>query len=641
MYNISYLIAGFIFLSVMFVHFLNYDRNPNSTESRVLLYFFTIGELDLLLDILTTCMIAGRFHYRPEVLAFALTVFYFLQAIFPVSLYVYAVSLRDDASLKDILLRHFLCLIPCLAILGMIFNNIWTGLLFHVTRSGAYVHGSCYLATYLQALFYVILIALDTLIHRSEYGRTAFTVLWEYLLIMSGCVLVQARYNQLLVTGFGIALGISVFFYTLNNPHEVSDRLTGTFDHQYFRSWTGKLKKRGKTFHLLSVEMCQLREHNTLFGSEIADQMLVDVADQMRRLCPRDYLFRVKGSRLVVVTESLHSYETVLNAMEQTFHQPFQINGEPYLFPAILCGIIHAERLESSEALLHYIDYLVSVVPNHSETTLIQGNDQTLRNFLYEREVERFLPIAIQEDLFELNYQPIFSLEWNAFVTLEALSRLKHPSLGMISPELFISIAERRGWVVEIGTLQFRRLCKFIKDHPELQEILYSVKFNLSPAELLKQGHCQTLIDIIESYGLPYDFFQFEVTETVATQYSDILYKEIALLSKKGIKLNLDDFGSGYANLNTVLRLPISSVKLDRSLLFHILDNRNAARFYQNIVSILHNMGYLVVSEGLEKQEELDLITRWGVDLIQGYYFSKPLSGEALLEFLHNENKED
>ena len=133
---------------------------------------------------------------------------------------------------------------------------------------------------------------------------------------------------------------------------------------------------------------------------------------------------------------------------------------------------------------------------------------------------------------------------------------------------------------------------------------------------------------------MPHSLFQFEVTETVATEYS----KRLSLIAEQfrsaGIGLCLDDFGSGYANLNTVTQLPFSVIKLDRSLLFGICSDGRSASFYHSIVSTFQSMGYYVVAEGVETEAEVSLLRQWGVDMIQGYYFAKPLPPRELTDLL-------
>lgn len=298
---------------------------------------------------------------------------------------------------------------------------------------------------------------------------------------------------------------------------------------------------------------------------------------------------------------------------------------------------MNAEKMEKEDSILSYIEYMISLIQNRQDTVLIQSDSKILEGFRYEQEVEHFLQKAVKEDLFEVYYQPVYSIKNQDFITLEALSRLKHPVLGMIPPDVFIGIAEKQGMIAQVGLLQFRRVCRFVKEHEYLMKTLKNVKFNLSPSELLKTGHIQLLINMIREYGLSPRYFQFEITETVATEYSESFCQAVEDFQKAGIGLCLDDFGSGYANLNTVLKLPFSVVKMDRSLLTGVTCDEQAAVFYRSIVMVMQNMGYHIVAEGAETKEEVDLLQTWGVDMIQGYYFSRPLPENELLKLFDKE----
>ena len=139
----------------------------------------------------------------------------------------------------------------------------------------------------------------------------------------------------------------------------------------------------------------------------------------------------------------------------------------------------------------------------------------------------------------------------------------------------------------------------------------------------------------MDAYKIPHNWIQFEITETVATEYNAGLGMVIDGFMAAGVRLCLDDFGSGYANLNTVMRLPFSAIKIDRTLLFDICNDKKRAMFYQSIVETFHRMGYSIVSEGVETEEEMSLLSSWGVDMIQGYYFSRPLPVDELLKLLN------
>ncbi len=148
--------------------------------------------------------------------------------------------------------------------------------------------------------------------------------------------------------------------------------------------------------------------------------------------------------------------------------------------------------------------------------------------------------------------------------------------------------------------------------------------------------YCRSLLDIIRAHDLPFARFQFEITETVATQYARALEESVQALQSAGVGLCLDDFGSGYANLNTVLKLPFSVIKMDRSLLRDVCADEAAANFYREMVGILKKLGYRIVAEGAETRRKVDLLSTWDVDMAQGFYFSEPLPPEQIIELAEN-----
>lgn len=627
----DFLIAGLVFLLLILAHYMNRERIENM-NSKVFQIFIIVGIADIVLDILCTILITKADPDYAVLMRLMLTCLYLLQATVPYALFTYIKSLCPAMQNAGPVMK--LLDIPAIVMWILIICNLWSGMFFTVHRDGTYTRGAYYLGMYGYALFYALVIMVGSIIRRRTLGKRKFTVIWEFILIMVTCVLVQAYKPDFLMTGFGIGLGIMVMFLTLNNPCEYIDTTTRAFNLQCFVDWVREQMNGKRTFHVLVVELSQIKKINKLYGAGFGDGMLYFLTQSLRQIAATPYVFRITGKRFAIVTQSLGEYERIRDEVEAFFKENIHVGGEEVRCPAVLCGIINAEEQKNSDELLFYIEYLLSLVPSVDETIMLQGDEKTMQGLRYTKTVEQYLQTAIDEDLFEVYYQPVYSLESGKFVTLEALSRLRHPTLGMVSPEVFIDIAEKNGRITDLSYLQFRRVCRFLKENPELMKQIRNVKFNLSPMELMKAGSSKRLIGVIEEYGLPFEWFQFEITETVATEYSDRLFQAVGDFTERGIGMCLDDFGSGYANLDTVLKLPFSSIKLDRSLLNGIMDDPKSALFYKNIVSVLQNLGYWVISEGVEEEREEKLLREWGVNLIQGYYFAKPMPEKELLKLI-------
>lgn len=632
-YNTSYLIAALICLVLIIYHYISRKRVDN-INNRVFTFFIIVGTLDVFLDYICTLMMMEESPGYRGILSLFLTLLFIMQVMFPYGLYLYVKSLRSGSPGFGHLIDFGA--IPAVLVEIIVLLNTYTGSIFVVSEQGEYIRGPLYNFVYLYALGYGAVILVSSLVHHKELGIRKISVIWEFAVLMCGSVVVQGLRNEQLTTGYGISLGMMILFMTLHHPSEYMDVLTEAFNIQGFLEWAKEQFRKKRVFHIISVDLHQLKQINTIFGTDAGDAFLREVSEHLQAILDRPNLYRVSSKRMLMVTFSLEEYERVRNRVADYLKGEIIINGETFQLSAVICGITEANHLHDSDTLLSYITYLVSLVNVYDTTRMIQSSEQTYKGFQYSIEIEQYLRTAIEEDLFEVNYQPIYSLEKKRFVSVEALSRLRHPNYGAISPDIFIGIAERNGMITQLEYLQFRRICRFLDQHRFLLESIETVKFNLSPADLLSNDFAERFAEIIREFHLPFSCFQFEITETMATEYNDKLYQAIEQVTKYGIGFCLDDFGSGYANLDSVLRLPFSAIKLDRTLLNGLLTDEKKRLFYKNMAALFKNMGYSVIAEGVEKETELKYLEKWDVDMIQGYYFSKPLDEEKLLHLIRN-----
>lgn len=623
-------ITALVLIALIAIHYFSHKRLENA-ENRIFVSFLMIGGLYVLMDILCEGFAEKGCGTDRKIAVFLVTVYYLCAVILPYAFFCYVRIITGIQKEKYKWLKTGWFIFPAGMSLAVILN-VRIKWLFWFDTSGEITSNSLHNIIYVYMLFFVGVIAYFT----ARYGKTAEDeirrTIWRFLCIETCCLAVQVITQKILLTSFGVAAGLWLIYLTLNNPGEYIDSMTGLFDKQYFDKWIGEKIYRKDSFHLLAVDACDMKQINRIYGTSVGDQLLIKVAKGLQEITGSVQVFRVTGNSFLAVLDSLSDYEKARDELKEFLKKPFLIEKETVAFHAVICGIMNAEKLEKEDTLLSYIEYMVSLYQNTDETAVIQSDSKSLEGFRYEQEVEHFLRKAVEEDLFEVYYQPVYSIKNQSFITLEALSRLKHPTLGMIPPDVFIGIAEKQGLISAVGNLQLRRVCRFIKEHEYIMQNIRNVKFNLSPSELMKPGYSHVLIGIIQEYGLNPEYFQFEITETVATEYSESFCTAIDDFAEAGIYMCLDDFGSGYANLNAVLRIPFSAVKMDRSLLSGICSDKQAALFYHSIVMIMQHMGYKVIAEGAETEEEVKLLEKWGVDMIQGYYFSRPLNKKDLLE---------
>ena len=632
MYNADFLIAAVVILLLVLRNFLDQKR-AEDLNSRVFLFFAVIGILDVIAELVSNYYITsgdGDFGLAAVVTT---TIFYLFQALLPYALLCYIMTLHDNKliSVKKMLLAG----LATILLASIVLTNPFTEKLFYFDVSAGYVEGPWYRLMYYSALFHLAVILILVISWRKEFGPQKTKVILD-ILILCGCgVVIQLLYYPLLMTGFGMSLGILALFLTINNPNANRDSLTGVYNHLYLTRRSDELIAAGKSFHIITIYLYQLKHINKVAGVESGDYILQLTAKKLEELCG-SRVFRITGKRFLVLTMSLQEYEYYITQIKKMFETDMQMDADSSkpATPVILSGIVHGQKLGTSGLMLEYAEYLESLSMQNGMIEVIQDDQQTMDGFLYNKKVEQYLHTAIAQDLFEVYYQPVYSTEKNDFVTLEALSRLHHPELGWIAPDVFIQIAEKNHMIEQITDLQFKRICMFINEHRGLMKKLFNIKVNLSSLDLMRSDCSSHFIRMMDDMDIHHDWIQFEITETVATEYNAGLGMVIDGFMAAGVRLCLDDFGSGYANLNTVMRLPFSAIKIDRTLLFDICNDKKRAMFYQSIIETFHRMGYSIVSEGVETEEEMSLLSSWGVDMIQGYYFSRPLPVEELLKLL-------
>ena len=607
MYNADFLIAAVVILLLVLRNFLDQKR-AEDLNSRVFLFFAVIGILDVIAELVSNYYITsgdGDFGLAAVVTT---TIFYLFQALLPYALLCYIMTLHDNKliSVKKMLLAG----LATILLASIVLTNPFTEKLFYFDVSAGYVEGPWYRLMYYSALFHLAVILILVISWRKEFGPRKTKVILD-ILILCGCgVVIQLLHYPLLMTGFGMSLGILALFLTINNPNANRDSLTGVYNHLYLTRRSDELIAAGKSFHIITIYLYQLKHINKVARVEGGDHILQLTAKKLEELCG-SRVFRITGKRFLVLTMSLQEYEYYITQIKKMFETDMQLDADSSkpATPVILSGIVHGQKLGTSGLMLEYEEYLESLSLQNSMIEVIQDDQQTMDGFLYNKKVEQYLHTAIAQDLFEVYYQPVYSTEKNDFVTLEALSRLHHPELGWIAPDVFIQIAEKNHMIEQITDLQFKRVCMFINEHRDLMKKLFDIKVNLSSLDLMRSDCSSHFIRMMDDMDIHHDWIQFEITETVATEYNAGLGMVIDGFMAAGVRLCLDDFGSGYANLNTVMRLPFSAIKIDRTLLFDICNDKKRAMFYQSIVETFHRMGYSIVSEGVETEEEMSLLS--------------------------------
>jgi len=389
---------------------------------------------------------------------------------------------------------------------------------------------------------------------------------------------------------------------------------------------------------VLFIDLDKFKNINDSLGHHIGDQLLVGVAKRLGS-CVRDsdIVSRIGGDEFVIVLTAIKENSDAALFAEKILNEiskPYKINGsELNTSPSIGISIYpndgnSVDELMSAAdaAMYHAKDQGRNTYQYFTESMIIEANKRM--------KIERDLYIALDNGQLELYYQPQIQSVDLKVVSMEALVRWNHPVQGMILPDLFITIAEDTGIIHELGNWVIDEACRQLVAWKSDGIKNYRVAINLSAKQLQSKTLAAEIKAILFKYQLKGCEIELEITETAAMSEPEHAVKQLNMLRDLGIHLAIDDFGTGYSSLAYLKRLPIQTLKLDRSFVHDIEFDPNDAAICMATIALAHNLGLKVVAEGVETEMQRDFLMKYKCDYLQGYYFSKPVPAEKMSKFL-------
>ncbi|HXI14379.1 MAG TPA: EAL domain-containing protein [Thermoanaerobaculia bacterium] len=391
-------------------------------------------------------------------------------------------------------------------------------------------------------------------------------------------------------------------------------------------------------FAVLFLDLDRFKEVNDSLGHSMGDMLLKGVADRIRRsIREGDTVARFGGDEFTLLVHRIDSVEdaaTVAQKITDTLKIPFAIAGrELYVTTSIGIAFYPSDGADA--------DTLV----RNADTAMYRAKEQGRDNFqlyaptmnsraLERLALENMLRKAISQQELVLHYQPLVEIESQRVIGVEALLRWQHPEQGLLSPAHFISTAEVSGLILPIGQWVLLTACKQAVEWQTKLEVAIDISVNLSARQFQQPDLVEQVRLALEQSGLPPHSLELEITESSAMQNAESAIHILGELKSLGVRIAMDDFGTGYSSLSYLKRFPIDTLKLDQSFVRDIVTDAQDAAIAAAVISMAHTMKLTVIAEGVENEEQLELLRSQGCDLIQGYLFSKPITATALAEFL-------
>ena len=626
-YNISYDIISLIVLLIVGYRFFKLKRFP--IESNLLYgYLLVIGCLNLLFDF------AGSLTVRPGSnapiwIAYLFNILYYIcQIILPAALVVYLFALIENRRHVD--RKWFIIsLIPAALFLLIFLISMPLGLMFKIGNNHEYIYGPLSFITYACSAIYLLAMFALEIIRRKDFSRFERMSINILGILSISAMIIQFIFPNQLLVGSAVMLSFLIMYFTIQDPQRLLDSETGIFNMRALTLTMNSGYTSHKDFCIAAFKLHGLHNIYMLHGRETGDMVLKKVGAYLSRYETAE-CFRTGDSVFVAFFKTEADLRQFVKDFDIVRTKPVQINNVEFVPELTLICIEHAKRLNGSEEVITVIENAFenrNIESIHNKTVWLTAEDLDFyrRNIIIENELKKDLQTG---ENFQIYYQPIFSIKDGRFTSAEALVRYKSETLGRLRPDEFIPLAEDKGYITMLDEVVVKIVFNEIEHGTFKGMGLNNIHINLSGATFTSEKIIKKIIDLADNYEIDRSFIVFEITETAATLSGNMLVNCAMMIRDAGFGLALDDFGVGYANIKRLLDMPFSHIKLDKCLA------EEASVFIGEITNLFRHFNMSIIAEGVETEEQLSAISEAGVDMIQGFYYARPMPIEDFSELL-------
>ncbi len=390
--------------------------------------------------------------------------------------------------------------------------------------------------------------------------------------------------------------------------------------------WSGK-------YAVICVSVDRFTLYNDYYGGEEGEILLKYIADSLSESCSARELSSCREANKFVLLMTYLNEDEIRGRVDDIFELADDGPNGGVSLSVGAYALKQGDREAAYAADMAEMARCAAANDENNNSVVFFSDDMHSR-LVEEEEFKSLMRPALENDEFKLFLQPKHSVQTGNLDGAEALVRWISPEKGFISPGRFIPLFEKNGFVKDVDNYILEQLCVFQKGRIDRGERVVPVSVNVSRVQLRNAMLAEELNDIVDKYGVPHDLIEFEITESAFFDDTSALVSVVTKLRDMGFSVSMDDFGSGYSSLNLLKTLPFDTLKIDGEFFRHVSDPDRANIVVRSIISLAKELGMKIVAEGVETDEQVNFLRTTECDLIQGYYYSKPISAADFEKYM-------
>lgn len=554
-------------------------------------------------------------------------------------LYVlYIIALLDIQHKYQHKKRTFFILMPFVCVVILLASNAFSHLVFCIDDNLEYVRGSHFPLLYLSAAFYMIVGLFYLTRDRRLLQLQQRVSLYSLVFLTAIALGVQWKYPHVTVEMLANALSFILMLIMVQQLDNILDPITGLKTRNFYASDMWRNFENEKPMDVIIVHLSNYSALLAMLGFERMNALMLQVIEDIKGVKNPahnnvdTYYINWATYAIVLSCGQRDCTGEVVDEIQKLRHKRFDLNQMEINLQIETFVLRCPEEIQDYESLMvisNDVQHNSMNDPNSlGMTGLLSSNYIGLVDKL-----GAIIENALINDGFEVYYQPIYSLQEKRFASAEALLRLKDEEYGYISPAVFIPLAEKSGAIHRIGDFVMEQVCQFVSSEEFEKLGVDFIEVNLSVAQCMRKDLADSILRTMYKYNVPTNRINLEITETAASFAQQSMVENLNKLSEVGIQFSLDDYGTGYSNIERVVSLPLKIVKLDKTF----VDGNDNPKMWialQNTIRMMKDMEMEIVVEGVETKELVHKIQELECDYIQGYYFSRPVPKAEFIRFV-------
>lgn len=634
-FNITYEACASLFLILLMI-VLATRRRLEGYQFKIFRFYFAICLINNIVD-MTASVLIDHYSSFPEWLHWMLNGYYYvMQFVIPTVFlsYLYGRLTKHTPTLTK---GYVIAFIPALAGVVMTITSFVTRFIYYFDASGFHP-GSLHIYLYINTTIYAVLGVIFAIFWKDNLRNNEFFYIMLMISVSAMPVFIQLLFPQYLLTGVGSALTVYIMYLSTESQMEYVDQVSGAFNREALTFKLSELHRYGNRSDIYAIAMDNFKIVNEIYGVEGGNRMMQSLVLKLQAEFGSDMVFRYGGDTFVIIVEEGVKSNKDYDKIASIFRTPFNHNGLDVVLSACIC-LVHGEN-HDSKGTFSAIEYGIAQAKRRGKGQFFEVQKETVDLLERRANIEQAIMAEIELGRFEVHYQPIYDLKRKKICSLEALARLKVKGYGYVSPEEFIGIAEKNGSIVQLGQIVVEEVCRFIREESLIEKGIEFIEINLSVVQCMREKLYKDIQGILDKYSIPTSMINLEITESAAAYSEERLLRNMARLSMKGIAFSLDDYGSGYSNISYLVKMPFSIVKIDKFFLWGAVKKISTRLILENTIKLFKEINKKIVVEGVESLEMVQMVDAMGADYIQGYYYSKPVSKDKVVEVVTRINEE-